>query len=81
MERELASVDPIAYAKALDPNRTLLVHARFDRVVPFANGQRLYEAMGRPRRLVTLTGHYSAVMVLPVILAEVEAHFSRELDP
>ncbi|MEQ9503681.1 MAG: prolyl oligopeptidase family serine peptidase [Deltaproteobacteria bacterium] len=81
MVRDLSSVDPIHYAKALDPTRTLLVHARLDGVVPFENGQQIYEAMGRPRRLVTMTGHYTAALLLPVILAEVEAHFSRQLDP
>ncbi len=79
--RDLAEVDPAAYAKAIDPNHTFLLHARFDDVVPFANGQRVHELMGRPDRMVTLTGHYSAVFVLPVILAEVERHFEAHLDP
>lgn len=81
MARDLADVDPAAYAHAIDPNRTFLLHARFDAVVPFANGQRVYELMGRPDRMITLTGHYTAALLLPVILSEIEAHFTRHLDP
>lgn len=79
--RDLERVDPLRFARALDRDSTLLVHARFDGVVPFSAGQRFRAAMGRPRRFVTLTGHYSAVFVLPSILSAVEAHFTEQLDP
>lgn len=81
MAQDLAVVEPLAFAPHLNPNTTLLIHARFDAVVPFENGQRFRTAAHEPERIVTLTGHYSAALLLPYLLDAVEAHFAKWVDP
>ena len=51
-------VDPLTWAGRIDPERVLLVSARFDRVIAPERTQALWQAMGRPRWLVVPTGHY-----------------------
>jgi dienelactone hydrolase len=51
-------VDPLTWAARIDPDRALLVSARFDRVVPGANARALWEAMGRPTWVRVPSGHY-----------------------
>jgi hypothetical protein len=51
-------VDPITWASRIDPDRALLVSARFDRVVPGERTRALWEAMGRPTWVRVPSGHY-----------------------
>jgi hypothetical protein len=77
--RALDPLDPMRFAKSLDPTRVLMVHARFDAVVPYENGTLLWRAAGRPRRIVLLAGHYSAGLYIGHLLDETERHFTRHL--
>ncbi len=54
-------VDPLTWADRIDPDRVLLVSARFDRVIAPERTRALWQAMGRPRWLVVPTGHYQLV--------------------
>jgi dienelactone hydrolase len=54
-------MDPLTWADRIDPERVLLVSARFDRVIPEDRTRALWQAMGRPRWLVVPTGHYQIV--------------------
>ncbi len=51
-------VDPLANAGRLDPGRVLVISGRFDRVVPRARTEALWEALGRPRWIRLPVGHY-----------------------
>ncbi len=51
-------VDPLTWADRIDPDRVLLVSARFDRVIFEDRTRALWQAMGRPRWLQVPTGHY-----------------------
>jgi hypothetical protein len=51
-------VDPLTWASRIDPDRALLVSARFDRVVPGEHTRALWEAMGRPTWVRVPSGHY-----------------------
>jgi len=51
-------VDPLTWAPRIDPDRALLVSARFDRVVPGERTRVLWEAMGRPTWVRVPSGHY-----------------------
>jgi dienelactone hydrolase len=51
-------VDPLTWASRIDPDRALLVSARFDRVVPGERTRVLWEAMGRPTWVRVPSGHY-----------------------
>ncbi len=59
--------DPLLHAGDLDPNRVLLISARFDRVVRYRLQTRLWDAMGRPRRVTLPCGHYSSILFVPWI--------------
>ncbi len=75
----LDPVDPLRHAASLDPATTLLVQGRYDPIVPFEVGTRLWEAAHRPERVVLPTGHYSAVLFLPYIEGLIEDHFEKHL--
>lgn len=77
--RALAEADPLRYAAAVDPAKALLVSGRLDDVVPFESATALWEAMGRPDRLVFWGGHYSAVLYLRDIQRATLAHFARRM--
>ena len=79
IERTLGRVDPLRLAPYLDPARTLMVQARFDRVVPYRLGTKVWQAAGRPERVSLLTGHYSAAVMLPYLQQLTKAHFLRQL--
>jgi len=51
-------VDPLTWASRIDPDRALLVSARFDRVVRGEHTRALWEAMGRPTWVRVPSGHY-----------------------
>lgn len=50
-------LDPYWTAQSLRGKPVLLLHAVFDRIVPAANGDLLYEQLGRPERMNFLLGH------------------------
>jgi alpha-beta hydrolase superfamily lysophospholipase len=51
-------LDPLHVAPALRHVPTLMLHGRFDDVVPARFGDRLWRALGRPDRYRYLVGHY-----------------------
>lgn len=75
----VGSIDLLGAAEKIDESRALFVGARFDRVVPWSASVRLWKAMGRPRRAILPTGHYSAVVALPWIKWAARRHFDRLL--
>jgi dienelactone hydrolase len=54
-------LDPLTRAHRIDPARVVLVSGRFDRVVPPARTQALWEGLGRPRWHRFPGGHYQIV--------------------
>ena len=75
-------IDPVAHAHRIDPSRVLMISGVFDRVVPYSASDRLYQAMGKPHRILIPTGHYSSVVYLGVVFIEMDGHFKRLLgDP
>ncbi|UCE85880.1 MAG: hypothetical protein JSU66_16395 [Deltaproteobacteria bacterium] len=51
-------VDPLTYARHIDPERALLISGRFDRAVPPPRTRALWEAMGYPTWHIVPVGHY-----------------------
>ena len=51
------SRDPYFLAELLPKEQTLIVHAKWDHVVPFKNGDMLYERSGMPERWIYPSGH------------------------
>ncbi|MBL8887247.1 MAG: alpha/beta hydrolase [Phycisphaerales bacterium] len=50
-------VDPLITGKSIPTDRVLMVHARFDSVVPSDLGDKLWESLGRPERWKFFGGH------------------------
>ena len=51
------SRDPFFIAQDLPHDNTLIIHAKWDKVVPAVNGDLLYEKAGRPERWIYPSGH------------------------
>lgn len=51
------SRDPYFLAHSLPHERTLIIHAKWDKVVPATNGDLLYERAGKPERWIYPSGH------------------------
>jgi dienelactone hydrolase len=66
-------------ARRLDPSRVLMFGARFDRVVRWPRHQALWEAAGRPRRVVLPCGHYSTAAFVPLVRRMSARFFDRHL--
>ena len=58
MEPFVGKVDPLRFARGVDPDDVLLVSGRFDRVVPPARTEALWQALGKPTWKRFPAGHY-----------------------
>ena len=59
--------DPVALAPAVRTSQVLCMTAAFDRTIPRHLSRRLWEALGRPRRLTVPFGHYTSILAMPYI--------------
>lgn len=75
----LKAGDNASAAVAMDRETTLMFSAIFDRVVRPEYGRRLWEAIGRPRRVLLPCGHYSTELFVPLILWLTRRWFDRHL--
>jgi dienelactone hydrolase len=69
--------EPLRHAGAIAAERLLMVNGRYDTVVPTVHQDLLWEALGRPDRMVVPLGHYSAALVVEPILDAAARHFHR----
>ncbi|MEZ4265245.1 MAG: hypothetical protein R3F39_02615 [Myxococcota bacterium] len=79
LDAALAPLDPEHDARGMNPATTLFITARFDRVVRWREGLALWDAIGRPRRVILPCGHYSAVVFVPWIRWLARRWFDRHL--
>lgn len=63
-DERLGVGDPMRFVGHYNPDRILIIEARFDNYVPSASRQALWEATGYPRRITLLYSHYSAYVAL-----------------
>jgi dienelactone hydrolase len=69
LARELAPVEPLAYAARVPPGSVLMVNGRQDDVVSPANARKLRKALGPPAIQWYDAGHYTMAAFAPAILA------------
>ncbi len=62
---EKIRTDPLRLGPYLDARNTLLFIAAFDHVVPTWAGEQLRQAIGRPKTIYLLAGHYTSFLYLP----------------
>jgi hypothetical protein len=55
-------LDPYHTAAAIAPKRLLIIHGKFDAAVPAANGELLWQRLGRPERWTVNGGHEAVFM-------------------
>jgi hypothetical protein len=58
-------LDPYHMAPSLRPLPVLMLHARWDAIVPAATGELLWERLGRPERWTYPLGHFGLFWWLP----------------
>jgi len=78
--RGIITRDPLVYAPYVDPNKVMLVIARYDTVVPTAKGLLLKEKMGNPETIMLPSGHYTAVLSIPYIKSEAFDFFEKRFN-
>ncbi|MEK7099083.1 MAG: hypothetical protein AAB916_01035 [Patescibacteria group bacterium] len=59
--------DPLRFAQFADPDKILLILAAFDRVIHFKKGLLLRRAMKKPKTVILPSGHYTAMLYLPLV--------------
>jgi hypothetical protein len=66
--KDLSEVEPLRWARALSPDRVLLMRAAWDHVSPGESSQLRREGLGVPREYVFPSGHFSFAAFLPAAL-------------
>ncbi len=60
--RDNVKTDPKHVAHFIDARHTLMFLSVFDHAVPFKYGMRLRRAIGRPKTIFILSGHYTSIL-------------------
>lgn len=72
--------DPLCLAPFVDSRKVLMVSARFDSVMPREFSDKLWEALGRPERILLPTGHGTSGFALPYIESRMIRFFAEKGD-
>ena len=72
--------DPLGLARYIDPERVLLVLAKFDDAVHYEKQLELQLAMGNPESITLPTGHVTTAAYLFYLRSRVLAFFDRKFD-
>lgn len=72
-------IDPVTYAKLVDPSKVLMMNGYFDKVVLMEAAEKLWEEMGRPDFEKMFCGHYTAILYLPYAKTRAVNHFKETL--
>jgi hypothetical protein len=71
--------DPQYLARYIDPQDVVMYVAQFDRVVHTKHGMNLWEKIGKPELRKTPFGHYSTILMLPIIQRQTLSDFKERL--
>ena len=63
-DERFSAGDPMGFAGRYDPERILIIDARFDNCVPAPSRAALWEATGHPQRITLLYGHNTAYLAM-----------------
>jgi hypothetical protein len=77
--KEVIVSEPMTFAPAIEPDRSLMIVGIFDRVLRVGRSLDLWRAMGRPRLIVLPTGHYTAVLATPYLKIVTYSFLKRQL--
>ena len=62
----MSRLDPLRTGSALQQTPTLMLHAKFDRIVPAWTGDELHRSLGQPERWTYQVGHSALFVMLPL---------------
>jgi len=77
---QLAPVDPITYAKRLDPARVLMINGNMDNIIALEAARDTWEAFGHPEWRTLPCGHYSAFLLVKYAKKVTMEHFKKVLN-
>jgi len=78
LQQKVKEVDPLTYARNVNPRGMLMVNARCDTIVPPDCTLKLWEAMGKPQILWYDTDHVQLLAYLFEVTNKVIAHFAAK---
>ena len=64
MEKPVAPIDPVRFAGSVDPKRVLMFEAKYDACIPKTGRDALWQAMGKPTRVIWPYGHKMAFLTM-----------------
>lgn len=77
--KEKIKTDPLDFAEYIDARKTLMILARFDRVVPYHKGLELREKIGNPATIALFSGHYSSIVYIYYVKSQARKFLQRHL--
>ncbi len=78
--RAIVLTDPLVLAPHIDPREIFLITTRRDTSVPSFLQDRLRDALGGPETVSLPTGHYSAILYLPIVKRRAREFLNRRLE-
>jgi hypothetical protein len=72
--------DPMSLARYIDPERVLVVLAKFDDAIHYDKQLELLDAMGNPEAITLPTGHVTTAAYLFYLRSSVLDFFNRQFD-
>lgn len=72
-------IDPLTYAKFIDPSKVLMMNGYFDKVILMDSAEKLWKEIGEPDFKKMFCGHYTAALYLPYAKARSVEHFKEKL--
>jgi hypothetical protein len=77
--RKVIKTAPENLAKYINSDNVVMYVAVFDKVVKTKFGLELWEALGKPKLKMTPLGHYTSVLLVPIIENQSYNEFKRRL--
>lgn len=72
-------IDPLTYAKLIDPSKILMMNGYFDKVILMDSAEKLWEEMGKPDFEKMFCGHYTAFLYILYAKERAVNHFKEKL--
>ncbi|MBI1953711.1 MAG: alpha/beta hydrolase [Candidatus Omnitrophica bacterium] len=79
--RRVILSEPLAFAPAVAPKKTLMITGLFDRVLGLTNSLELWRVLGKPALVLLPTGHYTAYLATPYLKILSFSFLVRHLKP
>lgn len=74
LENSAAPINPVRFAGSVDPKRVLMFEAKYDTCIPKTGRDALWQAMGKPTRVILPYGHKTAFLSMTFLGFNVMRH-------